>query len=314
MCDCSTISWWLAGWRALHFVACLLPVGLFAFHFFVAAPVFGAGSGPSRATIRCVFVSLIAGLVSGIAWLLIIAGNIGDVTPMHALRDGIATAVLNETHFGTAWRVRAVFWLVATAATILMLLQKRPSATIAWICFSASAAFLGGLAWAGHGLDGDGNAGRFHLIADMLHLLAGGVWPFGLVPFAAALLKLHREASQPRWIVVGALTRRFSAIAMSCVALLTATGLVNCWFMLPSVWSLWRDGYGRTLSLKIILFAAMIAFAAINRLLLKPRLVAGNDVSAIALQLRRNVLVELMLGMAIVFIVALLGLLPPPMP
>ena len=99
-----------------------------------------------------------------------------------------------------------------------------------------------------------------------------------------------------------------------CVALLTLTGLINCCFMLPSVSSLWRSGYGRLLSVKIAVFVPMILFAGVNRLALKPRLAAGKNVETTAAHLRRNVLIEFALGTVVILIVGLLGLLMPPMP
>jgi len=313
MCDCSTISWWLAAWRALHFLACLLPVGLLAFHLLVAAPVFRVAFGPSRAACLTIFVSLIVALVSGIAWMLVVAGNIGDVTPMEAWRSGVTSTVWNHTHFGDCWRVRADFWFLATAASVLMILQKRPSVETAWFCLFATADLLGGLAWAGHGLDGDGNAARFHVVADAVHLVVCGVWPFGLAPFAMALLMLRKKTDSSRWNDASALTRRFSAVALICVGLLILTGLVNSWFMLPSVSSLWRTGYGRVLSVKIVLFAGMLALAAVNRLAFKPRLASDDNPEGTAICLQRNVVSELVLGTAVILIVALLGLLSPPM-
>jgi putative copper resistance protein D len=314
MCDCSTISWWLVGWRALHFLACLLPVGLLAFNLLVAAPVLRADSGPSRATNLSVLISLVLALVSGIAWLLLVAGSIGEVTPLEALRSGIVSAVLNQTHFGTTWRLRSVFWLIAATSSTVMLFRKQSSRGSTWICFVASAALLGALAWAGHGLDGNGNAAMFHVVADAAHLFVSAVWPVGLAPFAIALFMLQKQNNPSRWIDAAALTRRFSAVAIICVALLTLTGLINCWFMLPSFSSLWRSGYGRLLSVKIAVFVPMILFAGANRLALKPRLTAGTDVEATTVRLRRNVLTEFALCTVIILIVALLGLLMPPMP
>jgi putative copper resistance protein D len=316
---------------------------LLAFHLFVAAPVLDLKSGPSRATAIVVFAALLVALVSGIGWLWVVAGNIGDVTPVEAWRTGVVTTVLNQTHFGNAWRLRSIFWLIAAIASALMFLQKGSSVITAWICLSAAAAQLAGLAWAGHGLDGDGNAAIFHVIADATHLLVGGVWPFGLAPFAVALFRLQRKhsplsragdlpfqspgilakgglaassaliTSQTYWADAAALTRRFSAVALICVTLLTLSGLVNSWFMLPSVSSLWTSGYGRLLSLKIGIFVPMIIFAAVNRISLKPRLAKGSDPVATTASLRRNVIIEFLLGTLIILIVAVLGLLMPPM-
>jgi putative copper resistance protein D len=312
MCDCSTISWWLAAWRAGHFLACLLPVGLLAFHLLVAAPAFGARSVFSRAAAAVILCSLVVALVSGAAWLLIVAGNIGDTTPMDAWRSGVVTAVLGKTHFGVIWCWRVVPWIVAAAASVLMLF--RPSKVLNWLCFLASAALLGMLAWSGHGLDGDGKTVYVHVTCDMVHLIVGGIWPFGLLPFAMALIRLRSQDGPATWNLAGALTRRFSNIALLCVAALALTGTVNCCFMLPSVSSLWQSGYGRVLSLKIGLFAVMIVFAVLNRFVLKPRLIGGENISATLAQLRINVLIEFALGTAVILAVAVLGLLMPPMP
>lgn len=312
MCDCSTISWWLAAWRAVHFLACLLPVGLLAFHLLVAAPAFGVRIVLSRAATVVIFCSLLIALVSGIAWLLMVAGNIGDTTPMNAWRSGAATAVLGKTHFGVIWCWRAVPWFVAAAPSMLMLF--RPSKFLTWLCFLASAALLGMLAWSGHGLDGDGKTVYVHVFFDMVHLIVGGIWPFGLLPFAVALVILRKRDDSSAWTAAAALTRQFSNIALTCVTALALTGAVNCCFMLPSVASLWQSGYGRVLSLKIGLFAVMIVFAVVNRFVLKPRLTAAQDVNATTVKLRRNVMIEFVLGTVIIFVVAILGLMMPPMP
>jgi copper resistance protein D len=68
------------------------------------------------------------------------------------------------------------------------------------------------------------------------------------------------------------------------------------------------------LLLKIALFLAMIAIAAVNRLQLTPRLVAGATERAAGdalRQLRRNVAVEIAAGAGILAIVAILGVTPP---
>jgi len=64
----------------------------------------------------------------------------------------------------------------------------------------------------------------------------------------------------------------------------------------------------------VILFLGMVAIAAVNRLRLTPLLV--QDASAIAMhdalsQLRRNVVVEVVIGATIIAIVAVLGVTPP---
>ena len=72
--------------------------------------------------------------------------------------------------------------------------------------------------------------------------------------------------------------------------------------------------YGRLLLLKIAAFAIMVAFAAVNRLWLTPRLaLVPKEVahpSALS-ALRRNTLIEIALGLAIFAMVGVLGTLHP---
>src|SRR5260370_923955 len=72
--------------------------------------------------------------------------------------------------------------------------------------------------------------------------------------------------------------------------------------------------YGYLLSLKLVLFFVMLSIAAFNRLSLTPRIVEkpGAVQRAAALRrLRNNSLMEAALGLIILFLVGMLGTLPP---
>jgi putative copper resistance protein D len=102
-------------------------------------------------------------------------------------------------------------------------------------------------------------------------------------------------------------TRRFSALGLLSVGTLLATGLVNTWMMADSLASLLATDYGRLLLLKIALFVAMVAIAAVNRVRLTPRLPKTDAIH----RLDRNTRVELALGLAIIAAVGVLGVLSP---
>jgi putative copper resistance protein D len=70
--------------------------------------------------------------------------------------------------------------------------------------------------------------------------------------------------------------------------------------------------YGRILMLKLVVFALMLAFAAVNRFSLTPRLLvaSGKERQAIR-RLTRNSIVEIVLGFSILAIVGMLGTLHP---
>jgi len=93
---------------------------------------------------------------------------------------------------------------------------------------------------------------------------------------------------------------------------LALTGLVNACYLLPGLRSLIDTRYGLELAVKLALFAAIVAIAAVNRLRLTPRLAAREPQAALR-ALARNALAEIVLGFAIVAIVGNLGVTMPPM-
>jgi putative copper resistance protein D len=98
------------------------------------------------------------------------------------------------------------------------------------------------------------------------------------------------------------------------VATLLATGMFNAWILVGSFQALVVTEYGRLLMLKIVAFALMLAFAAVNRLWLTPRLAlsSANEPSLDGIrQLTRNSIIEIALGLTIFAIVGMLGTLHP---
>jgi hypothetical protein len=170
---------------------------------------------------------------------------------------------------------------------------------------AAAAALIALPALVGHAGASPGMAGNFHLVSDMVHLLAAGAWLGGLSAFA---LLLARARSEPGWddVAVTA-TRRFSVVGILSVGGLLASGLTNSWYLLSGPRDLVTTDYGRLVALKIGLFAAMVTLAAVNRFYLTPRLPERSALRA----LLRNSIAEIGLGLCVVLFVAILGTLPP---
>jgi len=294
--------------RAVHFGACLLFFGIFAFDRFIAASIL-ADSKIEAATfwksrVRVAGMILLPVIfISGISWFILVAMTMSGQPPQLE----ILKIVWTQTEFGTVWKWRLIIWLAAVVFFIFFQSRIPFHQTLAWLQLLFGGVLLGSLAWAGHGLEDS----HWHLLADILHLLVAGVWPTGLLPFALLLRKL-RPTSEP---AIVPLVRRFSAMSLGSVALLTLTGWVNAWFLAGSFSNLFEQTYGRVLLLKIALFIFAVAIGAVNLLRLKPRLSTGNSQTQIfgltAAQLQFNVQMELSLGTAIVIVVAILGILPP---
>lgn len=168
-----------------------------------------------------------------------------------------------------------------------------------------AAAALATLAWAGHAGAGEGVSGLVHRLADIVHLLAAAIWIGTLV----LLLMSIRNRAVSRASLASAL-QRFSVVGTIVVALLIGTGLVNVWAIAGiDIASLVTTDYGLVLLVKLLLFAGMLAFAALNRWRYTPMLM--RDHGAPAAPLRRSLSQELSLALAVLAAVALLGTLSP---
>lgn len=309
----------LIWWRAIHFAATLMVAGVAFFLAFVAEPAFAfAGkradlpAGVRSRLVAMAWVSLLLVVVSGVAWLILLAQQISEGTLTAVLWDGIVWIVLTKTGFGTAWAVR--FGLVVLLTISLPIGPARASALRQSVAVCAAAALVGALGFAGHAAAGSGIEGLVHLAADIVHLVAAAAWVGALVPLAMLLHAAGRNPDQPAMAVARTATQRFSALGVASVGALLASGIVNTWVLAGSLAALFGTDYGRLLLAKVALFLVMVAVAAVNRRLLTPRLVQELDPAASRNALRRlrnNSLIEAAIAAIILLIVGALGTLPP---
>lgn len=291
---------WLAVVRAIHLAATIVAAGTVFFERMVAGPLLDrqAVSIRYRSSLhRWVAVALAIAALSGAAWALLVAMQLGEASASQVLTDSTLSTLLTDTRFGQVWLWRAFFLtLVAAALT-------SASAAIGWIRIFAAAALLAAVAWTGHAGARIGPVGWLQLCADMAHLLAAGLW-LGSLPALAMLLATPFPS---RLFTIA--TRRFSTFGMIAVAALLLTGLLNTYLLTDSILALPETTYGQLLLLKLALFGAMLALAAVNKWRWTPRLPAPVATTAI----RRHSLIEAGLGLAVIVVVGVLGTLPPPL-
>ena len=99
-----------------------------------------------------VWLGLLVGVVSGAAWLILLAGRIRGLAPAATLSQGVAWIVLTQTRFGETWQVRSV--LAALLAASMFALSRGSKNSERWygvISIVLAASLVGALAWAGHG-------------------------------------------------------------------------------------------------------------------------------------------------------------------
>jgi putative copper resistance protein D len=307
--------------RTIHFAATMLVAGVVLFAVFIAAPAWrgAAGNGAVAIKVRAqlaaiAWIGLALAAFSGAAWLVLTAAAMSDLSAAQVFGDGVLWTVLSQTVFGRDWLIRLVL-ACALAATLPSLLTQQNHKT-RWIETAAAvlaAAFAGTLAWSGHAAGGLGGEAVLHPAADVLHLIAAAAWVGALVPLIV-LFAAAAGADDASLAMARTATTRFSILGIVSVGTLLATGIVNTYYLAGSVPALLHTDYGRLLLIKIVLFLAMVAIAAVNRVRLTPQLLqqASIATSRDALrQLRRNAATEASAGAIVIAIVAALGTMPP---
>jgi copper resistance protein D len=309
--------------RDIHFVSSVIVAGIVFFDLFVSSPTLrmtdlrcGAAAAMFRnRTAKILWTGLVLSILSGFVWLCLLSARIASKPIEEVVADGTIWIVLSRTQFGFAWELRFLFGVMLAAS--LWLRPARSAGAYFWQGFPATllaGAYLGSLAYAGHGQEGLGFERNIHLAADFLHLIAAGLWLGGLIPLALLLVYLRRFREETWTSVACDAASRFSNLGILAVGILLISGTINASFLLGGMQSLIDTHYGQLLLLKMTLFAAMVCLAGINRQYLLPRLCnnVGIDLSSRTVRwLIRSALVETALGLGVVIIVGMLGIMAP---
>ncbi|WP_434574519.1 copper homeostasis membrane protein CopD [Pseudomonas sp. Z3-6] len=214
-----------------------------------------------------------------------------------------------ETDLGLAWMLRMAALLLAGVAVTLN--QRWPTTSLGLVALGGAVA-LATLAWAGHGAMDEGARRNWHFITDFMHLWAAGGWIGALAAFALLL----RQA-EPQLAVLARTLIGFETAGAVIVVVISVTGVVNYLFIVgPSIVGVLDSLYGQLLALKLILFTAMLVFAALNRFHLSPLLESARQSGehGVAVKaLRRSMVLEFSVAVVILGLVAWLGTLSPGM-
>jgi putative copper resistance protein D len=299
--------------RAIHFAATALTTGTLVFRAVVADPALL--SAEAVATVmrtqirRLAWVGLAITVVSGAIWLLLVAAVMSGLAFSEAITANVLSTVLNETQFGLVFEIRSLLAIILAAC---LAFDRLPPAR--WLALASALGLAAAIAWTGHAGSTPGETGLLHLTADTLHLIAAAAWTGSLVPFALLLVAVRHYPCEASARLARDATQRFSRLGIAAVATVLGSGIVNAWILVGSIDGLIATQYGRLLILKIALFAVMLAFAAVNRFWLTPRLASPVEKAAqpqALHRLTRNSMIEIALALLIFAIVGVLGTLHP---
>jgi putative copper export protein/methionine-rich copper-binding protein CopC len=297
--------------RGLLFVALLALLGAVTLRWAVlpaaaqrgaerVAPLAGpVGLGAARlglAAAAALFVAALARLWAQTASLF---------GPGDALHPERLAAALSFQPWATGWWLQAGAALVATVGFALVLQGIRAGWAVAVVAALVAAVTP---ALSGHAVASPDLA-WLAVPADALHVIAAGGWVGGLLALVVIGLPatLRLEPGR-RGSAAAALVQGFSPVALVLAGILMVTGVFAAWIHLGDVTALWTSAYGRTLLLKLGIFAGVFLVGAYNFLRVRPAL--GKEAGTRRLQ--RSASTELVLALLVIAVTAVLVAIPPP--
>lgn len=226
--------------RAILYTALSLFIGTVFFHLFWYK---GDSEQLAKRTRRILIVSITA---LGLALLLQLPiqtkANAGGGWGS-AFQPGYIRETLFDTAGGTIWIIQAVLYVLLALSAIPVIRKNRFSSFGYW---TAPLIFFFGLllakAFTGHAAVVEEKA--VGILMDFLHLSSASIWVGGI---AALVLLLAKEWRQPDKTLAWETVSRFSPWALTAVGVILFSGLLNGFFIIRSMDSLFQTAYGRAL-------------------------------------------------------------------
>lgn len=258
-------------------------------------------------------------------WVMVGAQAVGLALAPAALLWGLREdagelgRLLGDTRFGEGWwgQVVALLLLLVMSVVVRRRVAGRapPLDPRLLVLGLGPLVALWSISDSGHA--STGADATLNVAIDLVHSVATAAWFGGLLGLAVLVIPaLAGLADDDRVRLAAAVVVRFSALALTAVAVLVVTGVYRA-LAEVSVGELATSAYGRALLVKLGLFAVLLVGGAYNRMIVHPRLeraALGLDPSdrGAAAALRMSVRAELVLAAALLVSVAVLVSLPPP--
>jgi copper transport protein len=246
-------------------------------------------------------VAIALGVVAGgaVAQLLVLTSDITGSSPWSAA-TGVGRAL--GTDAGGAFLLRIA--LVGALAAALYA-PVRIDHRLRW--GSAAALLLGLLAtWA---YAGHAKAMRYPLAGvplDVVHHAAVSVWVGGLAVVGIVAARKQDMAGLVHTV------NRFATVAGIAVVVIVATGVAQTLRLVGSPTDLWRADHGRYLILKVLVLAAMLKVADVNRRRVARHFRSKTGVRRrVVRNLTRAMVTEFGVGLAVIGVTAALVVSPP---
>jgi copper transport protein len=173
--------------------------------------------------------------------------------------------ILTETRLGLIWLARVC---LVTAA--VWLAQGEASSRKDWIAFIVNLGMLLTVSLTSHAAVEA--KPLLPILDDWLHMIGMTFWLGGIIYLFTSVRQLQQLDAQQRIQLTSRLTSRFSVCAILFVGLIGITGLYSAYLRVGSEQALRNTLYGHVLLIKQIFVAGLLVIAALNFLVITPRL------------------------------------------
>lgn len=281
--------------RLLFDAAVILIWGSAAYLAALVSPDLARAVGDRLSWLNTVAIAIVIAATAAI--LPLRTAIIGDGWP-DLFTPEMIWAVMTQTDVGNAWMVQAGGALLLGATAFLPSAYRQRGRAV------CAALLLLSLTLSGHAAMNSGWLRLVHRVNSGVHLLSAGAWLGALVPVLLILPMLGRGAPQADARMA---LMRFSTAGHVAVTLVLLSGIANTLLILGGLPSDWSFSYQRLLTFKIVLVVAMVVIAVVNRYVFVPRFARHHS----DLPLKVCVVAEIVLGLAVIALVAWFGTLQP---
>jgi putative copper export protein len=310
--------------RFSSFAAHAILFGLIPISLLVLRPTFAAveesvwGSGRARVAGRIgalVNAMLVAAGAAAVLSLTVKAILIANVQRSDLTAESFRAVA--DSSFGQWYLVRlpvlVVLAIVLVGRVRTVLLSPRGPSRSWWLAWGALALLLlATTTFAGHSSVAQPRG--VALVNDIVHLAAGSTWFTGIVILAIVLPDAW-IAKQPveRLEVLAPTVLRFSKVALVSISIVGVTGGINSLLHVGELNDMTSTSYGEALTIKLILFAVVLAMGGINHYILRARLeraLGSKEPTSAQKIFRRTIAIELAMALGLMGITGVLVGLP----
>jgi len=270
------------------------------------------GDAPIASVLGCRAARL--GLLGGM--VLIVAAGLrlwcqlaAFVEPGEPITRELLQLIVTDTPWGRGWVAQLGAAVLALGGYLAAIAAPRAG----WIVAGIGATLVAAAApMTGHAVTPA--AGATGQLFDALHLLAGSAWLGTLaVTLVAGLLPLTRLPEAQRITMSTRLIRAFSPVGLVGASLAVVAGSVMSWRYLGTTIEARFDAllgmpWGQVLLIKVVVLGLVAGLGAWNWRILLPRL----GTAGAARSLHRSAQVEILLGLLLLVVTAILVALPMP--